>query len=81
VSRTQATAATAVTVTGAAPGGVATNFTVYLRGVVRTNAAGTLTPQFQFSGTPGSAPIVQANSFFRLVPIGSSTVTNLGAWT
>jgi hypothetical protein len=81
VSRTQATAATAVTVTGAAPGGAATNFTVYLRGVIRTNAAGTLTPQFQFSGTPGSAPVVQANSFFRLVPIGSSTVTSLGAWT
>jgi hypothetical protein len=81
VSRTQATAATAVTVTGAAPGGAATNFTVYLRGVVRTNAAGTLTPQFQFSGTPGSAPVVQANSFFRLVPMGSATVTSLGAWT
>lgn len=81
VSRTQATAATAVTVTGAAPGGAATNFTVYLRGIIRTNAAGTLTPQFQFSGTPGSAPIIQANSFFRIVPVGSATVTNLGAWT
>ena len=81
VSRTQATAATAVTVTGAAPGGAATNFTVYLRGIIRTNAAGTLTPQFQFTGTPGSAPIVQTNSFFRIVPVGSATVTNLGAWT
>jgi hypothetical protein len=81
VSRTQATAATAVTVTGAAPGGAATNFTVYLRGVIRTNTSGTLTPQFQFSGTPGSAPVVQANSFFRLVPIGSATVTSLGSWT
>jgi hypothetical protein len=81
IKRTQVTAATASTVTDAAPGGAATNYTIHLRGIVRTNTAGTLTPQFQFTGTPGSAPIVQANSFFRIVPMGSSTVTNLGAWT
>jgi hypothetical protein len=81
VRRTQGTAITAVTVTDAAPGGAATNFTVQVRGVLRTNTAGTLTPQFAFTGTPGSAPVVQANSFFRIVPAGSATVTNLGAWT
>jgi hypothetical protein len=81
VRRTQGTAITAVTVTDAAPGGAATNFTVQIRGVLRTNTAGTLTPQFAFTGTPGSAPVVQANSFFRIVPAGAATVTNLGAWT
>jgi len=81
VRRTQGTAITAVTVTDAAPGGAATNFTVHIRGVVRTNTAGTFTPQFAFTGTPGSAPVVQANSFFRIVPAGAATVTNLGAWT
>jgi hypothetical protein len=81
VRRTQGTAITAQTVTDAAPGGAATNFTVQLRGVIRTNTAGTLTPQFAFTGSPGSAPVVQANSFFRIVPAGSATVTNLGAWT
>ena len=80
VRRTQGTAVTEVTVTDAAPGGAATNFTVQIRGVLRTNTAGTLTPQFAFTGTPGSAPIVQANSFFRIVPAGSANVTNLGAW-
>jgi hypothetical protein len=81
VRRTQATTTTAVTVTDAAPGGQATNFIIQLRGVIRTNTAVTFTPQFAFTGTPGSAAVVQANSFFRIVPVGSATVTNLGAWT
>jgi hypothetical protein len=81
LKRVQAAAATAVTVTDAAPGGAATNFVIQIRGIIRTNAAGTITPQFQFTGTPGSAPVVQANSFFRLVPVGSGSVTTIGAWT
>jgi len=79
--KVQVAAATATTVTDAAPGGAATNFVIQIRGVIRTNTAGTLTPQFQFTGSPGSAPIVQANSFFRLVPIGSGSVTAIGSWT
>jgi hypothetical protein len=75
------TAATAVTVTDAAAGGAATNFVVQIRGIIRTNTAGTITPQFQFTGAPGSAPIVQANSFFKLVPVGSGSVTTIGSWT
>jgi hypothetical protein len=81
VKRVQVSAATATTVTDAAPGGAATNFVIQIRGIIRTNAAGTITPQFQFTGTPGSAPIVQANSFFRLVPVGSGSVTTIGSWT
>jgi hypothetical protein len=81
LKRVQATAATAVTVTDAAPGGAATNFVVQIRGIIRTNTAGIITPQMQFTGTPGSAPVVQANSFFRLVPVGSGSVTSIGAWT
>jgi hypothetical protein len=81
LKRTQVTSAAAVTVSDAAPGGAATNFVVQLRGIIRTNTAGTLTPGFRFTGTPGSAPIVQANSFFRLVPVGSGSVTTIGAWS
>jgi hypothetical protein len=81
LKRTQVASAGAVTVTDAAPGGAATNFVVQLRGIIRTNTAGTLTPGFRFTGTPGSAPVVQANSFFRLVPIGSGSTTTIGAWT
>jgi len=81
IKRVQVAAATAVTVTDAAPGGAATNFVIQIRGIIRTNTAGTITPQFQFTGTPGSAPVVQANSFFRLVPVGSGSVTTIGTWT
>jgi hypothetical protein len=81
LKRVQVAAATAATVTDAAPGGAATNFVIQIRGVIRTNTAGTLTPQFQFTGAPGSAPIVQVNSFFRLVPVGSGGVTTIGSWT
>jgi hypothetical protein len=81
LKRVQVTGATAVTVTDAAPGGAATNFVIQIRGIIRTNTAGTLTPQFQFTAPPGSAPIVQANSFFRLVPVGTSSVTTIGSWT
>jgi len=77
LTRRQVATAGATTVTSAAPGGAATNFVVQLRGVIRTNTAGILTPQFQFTGTPGSAPIVQANSFFRLVPVGAGSVTTI----
>jgi hypothetical protein len=81
MKQTQVASAAAATVTDAAPGGAATNFVIQIRGVIRTNTAGTLTPQFRFTGTPGSAPIVQANSFFRLTPIGPGSVTTVGAWT
>lgn len=81
LKRVQVAAATAATVTDEAAGGAATNFVIQIRGVIRTNTAGTVTPQIQFTGTPGSAPVVQANSFFKLTPIGSGSVTTIGAWT
>jgi len=81
MSRTQVAAVAATPITSAAPGGAATNFTVRLQGMIRTNTAGTLTPQMQFSSTPGSAPIVRANSFFRITPVGNGSVTSVGAWS
>jgi hypothetical protein len=81
LKRVQVATASATTVTDAAPGGAATNFVVQIRGIIRTNTAGTITPLFRFTGTPGSAPIVQSNSFFRLVPVGSGSVTTIGSWT
>ena len=51
----------------------------YLRGVVRSNAAGTLIPQITLS--VANAAIVGVNSWFRLTPVGSNTVTNVGNWS
>jgi hypothetical protein len=81
VIRTQVITPAATTVTAAAPGGAATNFTVHIKGVIRTTTAGNLIPQIQFSATPGSAPVIQLGSYFRLTPIGNGTVATLGPWS
>ena len=77
----QVSVITATTVTNAAPGGGSTNFVVRISGVVRVNLGGTFTPQMAFTGTPGSAPTVQAGSYFKLTALGSSSVTSVGPWT
>jgi hypothetical protein len=80
VNRIIGTAVGAVVVTGA----VSTTtevITIKLTGTLRTNTAGTLIPQFQFSAPPGGAPTVLRNSYFRLIPVGTSSVTSVGNWT
>lgn len=80
VSRIYATAATGTVVTAASTA-TNENITVTLRGVVRTNAAGTFTPQIQYSAAPGGAPTILANSYFRLTPIGTNSVGSVGNWS
>jgi hypothetical protein len=80
VSRIYATAAT-VTVVTAASTSATENITVTIRGIVRTNAAGTFAPQIQYSAAPGGAPTILANSFFKLTPIGNNTVATVGNWS
>lgn len=72
-------AATLVTLT-AANTSATENLQIWLRGTIRTNAAGTITPQFQFSAAPGGAPTIKRNSFFRCWPIGTDTVAKVGNW-
>ena len=79
VSRIYGTAATAVTVTGASTSS-SENITVVIRGIVRTNAATTFTPQIQYSSAPGGAPTILTNSYIRLTPIGTNAVTFVGNW-
>lgn len=80
VSRIYATAATATVVTGASTA-TNENITVTLRGIIRTNAAGTITPQIQYSAAPGGAPTVLANSYLRLIPLGTNSVASVGNWS
>lgn len=80
VSRIYATAATATAVTGASTD-TNENITVTLRGIIRTNAAGTITPQIQYSAAPGGAPTILANSYLRLIPIGTNSVASVGNWS
>jgi hypothetical protein len=79
VSRIYGAAATALAVTGASVSATE-NITVTIRGIVRTNAAGTFTPQIKYDVAPGGAPTVLANSYFRLTPIGTNAVTFVGNW-
>jgi hypothetical protein len=80
VSRIYATGATGTAVTAASTSATE-NITVKISGIVRTNAAGTFTPQIQYSAAPGGAPTILANSYLKLVPVGSSTVSAIGNWS
>jgi hypothetical protein len=80
ISRIIGTAATATVCTAAS---TATNevITVTLRGALRTNSGGTFIPQFQYSAAPGGAPTIVKNSYFRLIPVGTSSVNSVGNWS
>ncbi|MGA1046551.1 MAG: hypothetical protein ACO3UU_00945 [Minisyncoccia bacterium] len=58
----------------------ATYRNIWLKGIVRTNATGTFIPQLTYSAAPGAAPVVAANSYIKMTPIGINTVTTVGAW-
>lgn len=81
VSRTFATSVAATQIT---PSGTTTNsefVIVRLQGVVRTNAAGTFTPQIKYNtNAPGGVSTVQGNSYFKLIPMGTSSVIAVGPW-
>jgi hypothetical protein len=50
-----------------------------IRGIIRINAGGTLIPQISLG--VANAAIMGVNSYFRIWPVGSNVVTNLGAWS
>lgn len=52
---------------------------IWVRGIIRVNAAGTVIPQFTFSAARGAGNVL-LNTFFKLRKIGSNTVVNQGPW-
>jgi hypothetical protein len=80
VSRFYNTTASLLTVTAASVS-TTENITVVIKGMVRTNSAGTFTPQIQYSSAPGGAPTILKNSYFRMTPVGNSTVASVGNWS
>ena len=82
LTRTLSTIAGATQIT---PSGTTTNselITVVVRGVVRTNAAGSFTPQIKYNtNAPGGASTIQGNSYFKLIPVGTSSVISVGNWS
>jgi hypothetical protein len=80
VNRIIGTSVGAVIVTGAVT--TTTEFiTIKLTGTLRTNTGGTIIPQFQFSAAPGGAPTVLRNSYFKVTPMGTSSVASVGNWS
>ena len=75
-----ATSAAAIVVTAASTSATE-NVNIWIKGIVRINAAGTFIPQFQYSAAPGGVPTIIANSYFKLNPIGSNTVESVGNWS
>jgi hypothetical protein len=50
-----------------------------IKGTIRINAAGTIIPQISL--TTASAGVVQPNSYFRIIPVGTNAVTSVGNWS
>ncbi len=50
------------------------------KGLVRVNGTGTFIPQLTYSAAPGVAPVVAKDSYIKMTPIGTNTVTTIGAW-
>jgi hypothetical protein len=79
VSRIYSTAPTA-TVCTAASISATENLVISVKGILRTNASTTVTPQIQFSSAPGGAPTFVKNSYIKFTPLGTSAVTTVGNW-
>jgi hypothetical protein len=58
---------------------VGTAASVYITGMFRITAGGTIIPSIQL--TTANAAVVGVNSWFRCRSLGSNTVTAVGAWT
>ncbi|HYT42448.1 MAG TPA: hypothetical protein VEP90_08885 [Methylomirabilota bacterium] len=58
----------------------AVNTMIRVKGVMRTNAATTITPTITFSAGPTGTCQVNTNSFFRIWPVGTNTVAAVGNW-
>lgn len=53
--------------------------TIKIVGILKTTTAGTFIPQITFTSTPGSSPL-DTSSWWKMTPIGTSSVTTIGAF-
>lgn len=79
VSALNGTVATAVAVTPATA--TATHHYIIVHGLIRTNGAGTLIPQFKWSAQPNGTTTVAKDSTFRLTPVGADTLASTSGWS
>ena len=60
--------------------GVNTTGHACIKGILRVSAPGTVIPE-ACSLTVPAAAVVAANSYFKVSPLGSSGLTNVGIWS
>lgn len=53
---------------------------IHVRGIMRIGTGGTIIPQMSFNVAPGGTNTADVNTFFSCHPIGSDTMTSVGAW-
>lgn len=73
--RVSTAAAAALTATS-----VAVQTEIWIEGIVRVNAGGTVIPQVTFNAGPTGTCETAINSFIEFEPIGSNTVAAVGNW-
>jgi hypothetical protein len=82
VSRNHSTLASALQIT---PAGTTTNtetVIVHIRGLLRTNASGTIVPQIKYNtNAPGGDSVVTQDSWFRMSAWGNSSLVSVGNWS
>jgi len=54
------------------------NRTIYVRGILVTNAAGTILPQVGFSAAPGAVTRSLQGSYWKITPIGGTSSISVG---
>lgn len=54
--------------------------TIWIEGILRTNAAGTIIPQVTFSAGPTGTCQTNINSFFEVEEFGADTLAAIGNW-
>lgn len=69
---------TVVTAASSAPN---ENITVRIKGILRVNLPGIITPYVKFSAAPGAVATVLTNSYFKLTPMGPTTMLGVGDWS
>lgn len=57
------------------------NITVRLKGILRVNLPGIIRPYVKFSAVAGGAATVLTNSYFKLTPMGPTTMVGVGDWS
>jgi trimeric autotransporter adhesin len=58
----------------------ATTKVFWVKGVIRASTTGTVIPQITLGATTGSAGQVNPNTYIKFTPVGTNTMTTVGAW-